>query len=278
MSSALSHIGSVAARFSPENSNIKIADGTGTASLVYLGALSNLKTQAAALTIGAAFGVPSDFGITNASFTVSSIELAGGPGNTGRLTVGVFSPSVEGSSGQQTSDQNVEWQLEWTLVERRIELHPTFAPLFDPTDGSFALAAINKWKNLADEYADRKAAFEIPDNPENPTTWTALSGLARTFCEKLAKGIEAYQVQVPVVRKTLYRTFGPTSTDGSTCGQREDPPRFSGVAAAWLKTADSWTKSGQSKWEHRQEWSGFDSLDDDLYPPAAEPDTDSSSS
>ena len=111
-----------------------------------------------------------------------------------------------------------------------------------------------------------KTQFQVPNNLEKPTAWAPLTGNALKFCQKLAKGISAYQVQVPVVRKTETTVNGPGSNASSRCGMRDTPPKFSNLADAWLKTADSWTKTGSSKWEHCQEWSGFDSLDPDLYP------------
>lgn len=281
MSSALSHIGDISARCSLEASGVKDGGGEASATIVFLGSLSSLKTLAATFTIGAnapSGVIPSDLQITASAMKVASKELRGGPGGTGRLTIGLAS---ESSEDQEDPSNEGEWQVEWTLVERRLELHPTFAPLFDPTSTStYALASINLWKNIPDEYAANKAEFKIPDDLEHPTVWTALTGLALTFCQKLAKGIEAYQVQVPVVRKTMRKSSGPSNSNGSTCGQREDPPRFSGLATpgAWLKTADSWVKTGHSKWEHRQEWSGFDSLDPDIYPTGSSSSNDSSSS
>jgi hypothetical protein len=68
------------------------------------------------------------------------------------------------------------------------------------------------------------------------------------------------------VRKTEYTVSGPGSGASSRCGRRDEPEKFDDLADAWLKTADSWSKTGNSRWEHRQEWSGFDSLDEDLYP------------
>ena len=266
------HKGNTNARHAIEQCVVKVADSAdSTATLVYVGDLAKIKAKAGSFRVGhnaPAGEIPSSLKITDETFEVASVEISGGPGGTGRLTVGLSAKSADATGG--SSILNVDWSLEWTLVERKLELHPTFAPLFDPESGDYAMEAIKKWKDLDSDikHAAHRAAFEIPDNPENPTSWTKLTGLALKFCQKLAKGIEAYQVQVPVVRKTKFQTSGPLATadSGSTCGKREKPDRFSAVANAWLKTADAWQKTGLSRWEHRQEWSGFDSLDEDLYP------------
>ena len=255
--------GNVAARLSMEESVVKLADASATATLVYRGDLAAVKATAAGFTVGnASNAVPSALDISGDPFKVTGIEITGGPGGTGRLTVGL-SAAAGGSVTVLPTEKAVDWQLEWTLVERPLEQHPDFADLFT---SAATLGAIEKWKNIQDKYIDYKAQFKVPDDLENPTSWTALDGNALKFCQKLAKGITAYQVQVPVVRKTETTVNGPGLNASSKCGQCEDPPKFSDLATDWLKTADSWFKTGQSKWEHRQEWSGFDSLDPDLYP------------
>ncbi len=270
------HKGNVNARHAIEQCVVKVADSAdSTATLVYVGDLAKIKAKAGSFRVGhnaPAGEIPSSLKITDETFEVASVEIAGGPGGTGRLTVGLSAKSADATGG--SSILNVDWSLEWTLVERKLELHPTFAPLFDPSDNNYALAPINKWEKIQDEYPEKYAAFEYPktlDKEGNVSAWEKLkdvSDLALKYCQKLAKGISAYNVQVPVVRKTKYQTSGPLATAdaGSTCGQREEPDRFKTVAKAWLKTADSWQKTGLSRWEHRQEWTGFDSLDEDLYP------------
>ncbi len=263
MSSALTHIGSVAARLSMEESVVKLADAAATAALVYRGRLAEVKATAAGFTVGATSNaVPADLDISGDPWKVTTVEITGGPGGTGRLTVGL-SAAAGGAVTVQPTEKCVDWQVEWTLVERPLEQHPDFAALFT---AAASLAAIEKWKNIHDEHIDYKAQFKIPDDLENPTAWTSLTGDALKFCQKLAKGITAYQVQVPVVRKTETTVNGPGLNASSRCGYRDTPPKFATLADAWLKTADSWNKTGSSKWEHRQEWSGFDSLDTDLYP------------
>ncbi len=276
MSTAKTYIGSVAARLSVEESSVKVTGDGATATIIYKGSRANLKAKAGNFSVGAAPPSDPDFAklnFTSSAFEVASIDLTGGPGDTGRLTVTLPSPTYESSSSGGSTTNNVDWQLEWTLVERPLELHPAFASLFTSSED---IASIEKWKNLAPEQIAHKTAFEVPDSMDNPTEWTSLSALAQKFCGKLLKGISAYQVQVPVVRKTEYKTSGPSSQDGSSAGQRESPPRFHALRAAWLKTADSWAKTGLSRWEHRQEWTGFDSLDEDLYPTTTPSSTTSS--
>ena len=257
--------GNVAARLSMEESGVKLADASATATLVYRGDLANLKAKAGGFTVGqTSSAVPSNLNISGDTFKVTGIEITGGPGGTGRLTIGLSAVSNSSVTVLPT-EKGVDWQLEWTLVEKSLEQHPTFAPLFAD---SACIADIEKWKKLSDydEYITKKSQFLVPDNIEEPNTWYSLSGDTLKFCQKLAKGIAAYQVQVPVVRKIETTVNGPGLNASSRCGMRQAPPKFADLANAWLKTADSWSKNGQSKWEHVQAWSGFDSLDEDLYP------------
>lgn len=256
--------GNLAARLSMEESGVKLADASATATLVYRGGLAELKTKAGDFTVGqTSSAVPANLNISGDTFKVTGIEMTGGAGGTGRLTVGLAAVSNSSLTVLPT-EKGVDWQVEWTLVEKSIEQHSDFAALF--TDSS-TFAKIETWKKLSDYgYISEKAQFTVPNDLDNPTIWTPLTGDALKFCQKLAKGIAAYQVQVPVVRKTETTVNGPGLNASSKCGRRQSPPKFADLADAWLKTADSWSKSGQSKWEHRQEWTGFDSLDPDLYP------------
>lgn len=265
MSTTRKTIGNIAARLSLEDSVVKLADASATATLVYKGDLAQLKATAAGFTVGRpSNAVPSNLDISGDTYKVTGVEITGGPGGTGRLTVGLAAVSNSAVTVLPT-EKGVDWQLDWTLVEKPLEQHPYFAPLFTAAG---TLVPIESWKKLEDKYIDYKYQFKVPNNLEKPTAWASLTGKALEFCQKLAKGIASYQVQVPVVRKTETTVNGPGTNASSRCGRRESPPKFSGLADAWLKTADSWTKTGSSKWEHCQEWSGFDSLDPDLYPSA----------
>ena len=266
MSPAYTRVGSDAARLNLEKCNVKLADAAATATLVYTGDLAQLKTKAAEFHVGArSTAVPANLDISGDPYKVTAVEINGGPGGTGRLTVGLAAAANSAVTVQPT-EKAVDWQLEWTLVEKSLEQHPDFADLFTSPG---TLRPIEVWKALdPNKYIDKKCQFLVPDNAENPTAWAPLTGMALKFCQKLAKGIASYNVQVPVVRKTETTVNGPGLNASSKCGRRENPPKFADLADAWLKTADSWCKTGTSRWEHRQEWSGFDSLDPDLYPAA----------
>lgn len=264
MSTTRKTIGNIAARLSLEDSVVKLADASATATLVYKGDLAQLKATAAGFTVGlTSSAVPSKLDISGGTYKVTGVEITGGPGGTGRLTVGLAAVSNSAVTILPT-EKGVDWQLDWTLVEKPLEQHPDFAALF--TESS-TYAKIETWKKLSDYgYITEKAQFTVSNDLDNPTVWSPLTGDALKFCQKLAKGISAYQVQVPVVRKIEFTVNGPGLNASSRCGMRQKPPKFDNLADAWLKTADSWAKNGQSRWEHRQEWSGFDSLDPDLYP------------
>ena len=104
-------------------------------------------------------------------------------------------------------------------------------------------------------------------DPSDDDDWVELSDLSETaqkYAEKIAKGIEEFMVQVPVYRKT-----STTSDIGNSSGvwARSSPGGHAPSGYVWLKTADNYhrdTKHG--RWTHSEEWTGFASLDSDLYP------------
>lgn len=95
-------------------------------------------------------------------------------------------------------------------------------------------------------------------------TLLKLVPLAVSFFDKCEKGNDQYAMSRPVVRRT--RRSRSTLTPGPL-NIRQTPPAFASLATVWKKTADRVTRTGrQHTWEQFEEWTGFDSLDTDLYP------------
>ena len=76
----------------------------------------------------------------------------------------------------------------------------------------------------------------------------------------------------PVLRRTQLRRG---NVSGASAGRIEDPPvdfgtlprQSTGSDFVWFKTADRSVRAGKhGKWQRIEEWTGFDTVDTDLYP------------
>lgn len=89
-----------------------------------------------------------------------------------------------------------------------------------------------------------------------------LSGDDKKYYDKIKSGVTSYLVFAPVIRKVTKTTTRPTT---STAGKISSPPIGVGNFQ-YLKTADSATKGvGEFFWTRREEWTGADAWDSDLY-------------
>ena len=284
---ALHLVGSSAARTT--NSELERTDTGFEATVTIEGSIDSLKTAATGTyKLGASLTV---LGVSNLEITKSRLETK--PGGIGVLTVTASSerktdangdevaPSSDsgqgGGGGNDTPENNFHMEVDFSTITRPISQHSTFAAM-DDADWE----AIRRWQSLESNsaYSGRYSAFQTPTaaaaakdggpSVSDDNDWEDLaddySEEAAKYAELVSKGVEEYMVVVPVVRKT---SVGG-SVSASRVGQRNDPPQFSNLAGAWLKTADRWTRdSKRGKWTHAEEWTGFESLDDTLYPPAS---------
>lgn len=160
-------------------------------------------------------------------------------------------------------------EIDWSIIEKPLESHPMFDDIFRNPDDFTNLFILKKWEAEEDPYI--KARFLYLENGGVAGTgpYLELPPIVKKYARKIAAGIDSYMLQVPVVRRTLTVAEMPTS---SAAGQREDPPGYVAARPAWLKTKDSARRSGKrGAWERIEEWTGFDSLDEDLYPASAPP-------
>ena len=202
---------------------------------------------------------------------VVSTKLRRDRAGLGTLTVNLAEPRKSGignpnkpkppGEDNQPTDPNIVVEVNYTIIEKPLKKHPMFKSL-----GTENWVRIASWMDIPIENWEHRMAYEIPFKHPNTGNilWVNLGGLEITYCKKIAAGIEAYYLQVPVVRQTTTQEEAPTT---SLAGKRDSPPVFEEAAPAWLKTADSAIQRSQlGAWERVEEWTGFDELDDDLYP------------
>lgn len=282
---ALHLVGSSAARTT--NSELERTDTGFDATVTLEGSIDSLKTAATGTyKLGATLTV---LGVSQLKITKSRLETK--PGGLGLLTITATRGSTTdddeeeegggegggGGGGEDTPAANFHMEVDFSTITRPISEHSAFATM-DDADWQ----AIRRWQSLESNsaYSGRYSAFQTPTaaaaakdggpSVSDDNDWEDLaddySAEAAKYAELVSKGVEEYMVVVPVVRKT---SVGG-SVSASRVGQRNDPPQFSNLAGAWLKTADRWTRdSKRGKWTHAEEWTGFESLDDTLYPPAS---------
>ena len=182
-----------------------------------------------------------------------------------------FSCSRSGPTGEirlHLIAWQTEWELDWTIDEAPLDIHPSFREYFI-TEPSFA-ADVTVWRGMRDNplYAARVAAFEVPVMSGADATvdadWQAMDPHAKTFCAKLAQGIDSYLCPMPVVRRRSLAL----SLEGftPTAGAREPPPQNATLATAWLKTVHRAARTADG-YVIEEEWTGYNYLDDVLYPP-----------
>jgi hypothetical protein len=199
------------------------------------------------------------------TLNVLSTKLVKNRGGTGTLSIYLGDGDVTGEGIATAEDRTETVELDYTLMEKPLENHPLFAALFAGT----GYLIVKRWESIPAEAIMRKTAFEVPKtdsaDPAVDADWEAITDeLALLYCQKRLKGIESYFLQVPVVRKTSVLKKAATA---SKCGQRDTPPDFAAVQDVWLKTADKMRRTGaKGAWERMEEWTGFDELDEDLYP------------
>lgn len=248
-----------------------------TGTVTVEGKLSDLETQAGRAPAAGAGGykVGSSLSVLGTSLKISQTELQSAPGGMGKLIVTATAGETQsgGGSGGGEVTPAYHMELDFSTVTKRLSEHPAFANLDNDDWGEIA-----KWEALKgqEKFLGKWAAFNYPTDsaldkaagpdPADDEDWSTLDATEQAYAELVMKGVQEYFVQVPVVRRTSQAALNDTQTV-SRCGQREDPPQFASLAAAWLKTADRWSRdSKHGSWQHHEEWSGFDSLDETLYP------------
>jgi hypothetical protein len=194
---------------------------------------------AALVTYSASFSV----GLVYNNLYIRTVELT--PEDGGLATLKVTCDNYATSGGSGTTPV---YEVEWQRVDKDIRNHPYWAALLD---------------------VERDAIFEW-EQDSNKTTkgakYTALSNLAKSLAQRIAKGETHYMIFVPVARRTTY--FISYTILPSTCGKQEIPPAGCNAPAGYtyVKMADKLIKRATG-YERCEEWVGFDAVDTILFPP-----------
>jgi len=190
-------------------------------------------------------------------------------GGLGTLTITLGDKDKTGGGGGGDDGKNTKYEVDYTLIEKPIEQHPLFRDIFNNPELATFRADIEVWRNLELKYISRKMQCQYPiqDDPDpfNEDHWHSFSGTYEIYCRKILAGIESYFLQVPVIRKTTVEASPPSS---SSAGMRDTPPKTFGIhGKQWIKTVDRTLSTDRNgRWERQEEWSGFDNLDENLYP------------
>ena len=172
-------------------------------------------------------------------------------GGKGEMIV-TLEESIEVTSSD--TNQPPKYEIEWVQADRKIESHDKYSEL---TDEEFALV---------------QQALDAKNKAERDAVLTddAFTDLMNNLYNKKRKGQDSYSQFVPVLRRTTLWN-GPHKA--AACGKRliesQLPSALQAIAPdgyVWMKTADRGTQSGRfGKHERQEEWTGFDSIDADIY-------------
>ena len=187
---------------------------------------------------------------------VRDVDLS--PEDGGLATLSVKCDNIiAAGSGSGGGDTSPVYELEWQRVDKDIRTHPYWDVLLD---------------------AERDAIYEWEQDSNKTTKGTkfaALSSLAQSLAQRIAKGQTSYMVFVPVARKTSYtvsNTIIPTK-----CGHQDPPPvscrapanyknwQGTTITYKYVKQADKMIRRS-SGYERMEEWVGFDDVDSILFP------------
>lgn len=194
------------------------------------------------------------------AFTVERVQVKNLEGDKGQMTVGLFQAV---SMGYLNTGLPIDpiYEIDWVQVDKPLETHPIYknpSGTYNLTDDD--LVDLQTWEQEPDPVL--KKAFSYNVNGDTAT----LGPNAQNIAKKKLKGVTSYLLFIPVLKKTS-SGYQPPST--SAAGHVEVPPGFPSVPTGYtfIKTADRGQRTGKNKkWERQEEWTGFDTVDSDLYP------------
>jgi hypothetical protein len=186
-------------------------------------------------------------------FYVDDVRVQKDKGTTGRMTIVLTNAPIQ--SPDQTE---AVLEIEWVEVNKKLETHPRYQTDGEKPLDDNDLDIIEEWKN-ASTAQERSAVYaRIAAEGGYPE--------AKDFVDKLKRGEDSYNIGAPVVRLTTNHFTKPKT---SKCYFREQPPGDAAVPGyKYLKTADRVFRHDRA-WQRVQEWTGAESIDEDLYPAAS---------
>lgn len=237
------NIGSVVNRELPESGEIVTAD-LQTATLIYGGLYSALK--AVIPTVGDTYEGYDGMGVNNSRLTRKA-------GNLGELRITLSQSSYNYFLTSDGIELNDRTEFAWQQIEKPLALHPYLDGYDDAPE------RLELWSNSEVKY---RAQLQYIDADDQVQT---LSGHEKDVAKKILKGIEAYVIYAPVIIRT--REYQGRPNTMTKCGFIAT---LTGLPAdfaeyEYLKTADSLSEQDNDLWVRREEWTGADQWDADLY-------------
>ena len=192
-----------------------------------------------------------DFG-DDSGLLVSNVKIKRQRGGKGEMRVTL--EEAIAATEEASTVQPPKYEVENVSVDRKIESHDRYAEL-DADDHALIQQALD---------AQTKEARGIILTDDD------FSNLMFELYEKKRKGIDSYTIYVPVLRRTrIYSSAHKPDPCGLRLTKLQLPSDIEAIAPdgyVWMKTADRGNHSGRfGKHERCEEWSGFDSIDEDLY-------------
>lgn len=187
----------------------------------------------------------------------SSVNVRRGVGNIGTCAIvyqALYNLAVSG--------------LEITVVEKPIRS-------WKANDGDDApdLGQIKQWEEQKEENYAAYSAYKYDGTNE-------MTGNTKKLAEMIFKGIESYSEYVPVITLTITYYNAPGLPDPSDILGKQVTPEVPDVCTDslsnlasyvlmkdhWVGTADRETGNNDGTFTRVIQWSGFDDVEDDLYP------------
>lgn len=199
------------------------------------------------------------------NFIVLSTTLQDLPGYMAKLTISLI---AKGTVTEGYPDAlETTWEINWVSVDKPLTSNPKLVAQGAETTQT-VIDYVAAWR---DSPQQKKRKYLIPHpslvkepDPNNGLDWQALEGEALKVCQKLAAGVEAYQVYAPVVIKKQKYSVSPVSMSGG-CGLIGDPAVVPSGDYAYLKTGDTCVQQEDKSWIRTETWQGGDNIDSDLY-------------
>lgn len=200
-----------------------------------------------------------------AGFAVDRVKVKRAKSGKGTMTITLA--RTNGGSSDNSAPEQPQYEIDWSEVQKPLEQHPIWK------SGAVLALADSDWCDIGAWKEEKDAAlrklFKYRD--ERSGSIYPLLTNARAFAAKALAGTTSYSVWIPVLRRT---TAVRRNISGAVAGRIATPPdefgtlpvRSGGGSYVWFKTADRSSRSGKhGKWRRIEEWTGFDTVDTDLY-------------
>jgi hypothetical protein len=183
-----------------------------------------------------------------AGMSVDSATLIPKKGGLARLTITLVT-TASSSGTTATAALREKWEIDSAQIEMPLASHPAIAEFEGAAD------ELEMWRNEPDRAL--KKAFKYDDGG----TEKELTGMVKTFAQKILKGVESYLRFNPVISKTGVYDGRPATAAPGYIGT----PTVSVAGFQYLKTADRVVQNDDRTWTRTEQWTGALEWDTDLY-------------